>query len=78
MGLFVVQNVVFLKSVELINLHHIFMKHEVMLNHENKGKLNIKQSTVWLTVNRRKNVGCAPPPHVKSTKKKLMSSGLIE
>ena len=35
------------------------MKHEVMLNHENKGKLNIKQSTVWLTVHRRKKVGCA-------------------
>ena len=35
------------------------MKHEVMLNHENKGKLNIKLSTVWLTVHRRKTVGCA-------------------
>ena len=34
------------------------MKHEVMLNHENKGKLNTKQSTVWLTVHRRKKVCC--------------------
>ena len=45
---------IFFSIYDMINLHHICMKHEIILNQDNKGKLNMQHSTVCITRHLRK------------------------